>query len=87
MSENLNLEKLKRQSEDKNIKEVDVTEIKEKESHLPTSDSEKDDYIDMELIEKKKKKVKKKFGISAEAYGEYNKIGEFKPKIIEKTEA
>lgn len=29
--------------------------------------------------------MKKKMGISAEAYGKYNKLGDFKPRIIEKT--
>lgn len=29
--------------------------------------------------------MKKKMGISAEAYGKYNKLGNFKPKIIKKS--
>ncbi len=37
-------------------------------------------------IQMKQRKTKKKLGISAEAYGEYNKLGDFKPRVIAKTE-
>lgn len=65
------------------------------QSHLPPSEeSENDTEIEEENEEKKKeldeklkeRKTKKKNGISAEAYGEYNKLADFKPRIIEKTE-
>lgn len=61
-------------------------------SHLPPSeqsmeieDSDEDDAA-LELKLQKRKASKKKNAISAEAYGEYNKLGDFKPRIIEKTE-
>ena len=70
-------------------------ERKEKEedydrSHLPPSEDsfvEADDEVD-ELPDKipKNRKTKKKFAISAEAYGDYNKLGDFKPRVIEKSE-
>ena len=59
-------------------------------SHLPDSDDsfvDPEDIIDdlpMEIIKNKQKK--KKTAISAEAYGEYNKLGDFKPRVIEKNE-
>ena len=60
-------------------------------SHLPQSeqsiDAESDE--DDEALEaklKNKKTTQKKNAISAEAYGEYNKLGDFKPRVIEKTE-
>ena len=62
-------------------------------SHLPPSedsfiiqDEEEDDDKVIEQIKQKQRKTKKKFGISAEAYGEYNKLGDFKPRVIPKTD-
>lgn len=63
-------------------------------SHLPPSE-ESENEIEEEQTEEKKKeldeklkarKTKKKNAISAEAYGEYNKLEDFKPRIIEKTD-
>ena len=60
-------------------------------SHLPPSEESEvfDDEVDEKELEEKLKKAKagkKKNGISAEAYGEYNKLGDFKAREIEKTE-
>jgi len=59
-------------------------------SHLPPSeqsmeieDSDEDDEA-FEMKLKKQRVSKKKNGISAEAYGEYNKLGDFVPRVIEK---
>ena len=49
-----------------------------------SNDSVVDDDQIQELL--KKKKDKKKNGISAEAYGKYNKMKDFKARVIEKTE-
>jgi len=59
--------------------------------HLPDSqesDEEEleDEVLSLNEIQKKKRKTKKKLGISAEAYGEYNKLGDFKPREVPKTE-
>lgn len=63
-------------------------------SHLPPSEQsieidDSDDDQDDEALQKKlqnRKASKKKNAISAEAYGEYNKLGDFKPRVIEKTD-
>ncbi len=59
-------------------------------THLPPSE---DSFIlegeeEEDIIEKKiqKRNTKKKFGISGESYGDYNKLGSFKARVIEKTE-
>ncbi len=52
-----------------------------------SSNSENDDVLDLEELKAKKGKKKKKMGISAEVYGEYNKPGDFKAKVIKKTDA
>jgi hypothetical protein len=31
------------------------------------------------------RKTTKKFAVSAEAYGEYNKLGDYKPKVVTKS--
>ena len=49
-------------------------------SHLPQSEQSLGEDEDDE-------EPKKKNAISAEAYGEYNKLGDFKPRVIEKSEA
>lgn len=62
------------------------------DSHLPESDDgEDDEEIDDDddaISEKNMKKptTKKKNAISAEAYGDYNKLGDFKPRFLEKTD-
>lgn len=56
--------------------------------HLPDSISSKDSTMSFSTEQKTKKKArktKKKFAISAEAYGEYNKLGDFKPRNIPKS--
>lgn len=61
--------------------------------HLPPSEDsfivepeEEEDEFDIKAIKTKQRQTKKKFAISAEAYGEYNKLENFKPRVIEKTE-
>ena len=58
------------------------------DSHLPSSD---DSFVDPEEENEdpeplpqndQPRKTKKKFAISAEAYGEYNQLGNFKPRVI-----
>lgn len=65
-------------------------EVEQKEvEHLPQSDSEKDDEIEeanIPKMEAKKSIMKKKLAISAEAYGEYNQLGNFEPRVVPKTE-
>ena len=50
--------------------------------------SQDDSVVDDEQIKEllKKKKDKKKNGISAEAYGKYNQLKDFKARVIEKDE-
>ena len=61
-------------------------------SHLPPSDTEsedEEDYMDDKVMEEKLRKhrgSKKKNGISAEAYGDYNKLENFQARVIEKSE-
>lgn len=63
-------------------------------SHLPQSDDsfeemDEEDEKEEEQLKKlkaKQRKTKKKQAISAEAYGEYNKLGDFNPRVIEKTD-
>ena len=59
-------------------------------SHLPPSEDsfimEEEEELNLEEIKKKQRKTKKKNGISAEAYGEYNKMKAFEPRVIEKTD-
>lgn len=64
--------------------------IKRKDE-LPSSDSDEVmDDEEEEIIAKKSqdlgRKTTKKLGISAEAYGEYNKIDDFVPKVVPKDE-
>lgn len=63
----------------------------ETNSNKTISDSEdekKNSEMDLEELKKKKQKAnKKKMGISAEAYGQYNKLEEFTPIVIEKSES
>lgn len=52
---------------------------------MTTEESESDD--EEEEIQPQKKNIKKqRQGVSAEAYGEYNKKENFKPKVVPKTE-
>lgn len=58
---------------------------------LPSSDEEDADCDDeeddrLEKLAAKKGTGKKKMGISAEAYGNYNQLADFKPPVIEKSE-
>lgn len=70
-----------------------IEEKKEEEydnSHLPPSEDsfiiqDEEEDFEIEKIKTKQRKTKKKFGISAEAYGDYNKMKDFKPRVIEKT--
>lgn len=40
----------------------------------------------MEIVKNSEhRKTTKKFAVSAEAYGEYNKLGDYKPKVVTKT--
>lgn len=52
--------------------------------HSGTEEDEKDDAALKKLMDKKGK-GKKKLAISAEAYGEYNKLGDYEPKVIPKS--
>lgn len=72
---------------------IRLAEEKYSETHLPVSDHsdydndiEEDDFKFDEKL-KTKRSTQKKNAISAEAYGDYNKLGDFKPRLIEKTEA
>lgn len=58
---------------------------------MPTSDE--DQFLDdeeEEEVEKiknsEKRKTTKKFAVSAEVYGDYNRLSKYEPKLIEKTE-
>lgn len=59
---------------------------------MPKSDGsfidpeEEVEELDIDKLKVKQRKTKKKCGISAEAYGEYNKLKDFKPRVIEKSE-
>lgn len=61
-------------------------------SHLPQSEDsfvdpeEEADEFEYEKIQQKQRQTKKKFAISAEAYGEYNKLENFKARVIEKSD-
>ena len=37
------------------------------------------------LINSEARRTTKKFAVSAEAYGEYNKLSDYKPKVVTKT--
>ncbi len=55
----------------------------DKEEWIPESDeSDEDDYLDEDAapIERKQRQ-----GVSAEVYGEHNKKGDYKPRVVEKT--
>ena len=59
-----------------------VEEYEEKDDYIPESDSE-DDYLDEEIeIGERKQRA----GVSAEVYGEHNKKGDYKPRVVKKTE-
>lgn len=71
-----------------------VVQLKERysASHLPQSEQSidaDDDDEDDDVLEKKlagKSVNKKKNAISAEAYGEYNRLGDFKARVVEKSD-
>ena len=59
--------------------------------YLPSSDEE-DDFLteedaarEAEMLEKRKSKAKKKHAVSAEAYGSFNKLENYVPKLIPKS--
>ncbi len=60
------------------------------EGQLPTSDEDEemdsDEERKMEQTKNSEKRgTQKKMAVSAEAYGEYNKLGDYKPKVVTKT--
>jgi len=60
------------------------------EGQLPTSDEDEEMNSEEEAkMESAKnsdvRKTTKKFAVSAEAYGEYNKLGDYKPKVVTKS--
>ncbi len=44
------------------------------------------DEIPLEDLKRKQRKTQKKTAISAEVYGDYNKLSNFKPRVIKKNE-
>ena len=71
------------------ILEVHSDEEKNEESESLSNDSESEDnkIADEEIKKRQVQKSKnKRTGVSAEAYGEFNKKEDFKPRVIEKTE-
>lgn len=48
------------------------------------SDTESE-TLDMEQVIAKRQKAKKKLGVSAEAYGAYNQLGSYAPRVVEKS--
>ena len=86
--ENVNEKKMAEQTIQKSVADLDKAYSND---HLPPSEESEvfDDEVDEKELEEKLKRAKagkKKNGISAEAYGEYNKLGNFKAREIEKTE-
>ena len=68
---------------------IRLAEEKYSESHLPASENsiiedESDEEDNVKESVTMKRMTKKKNAISAEAYGDYNKLGDFKPRVIEK---
>lgn len=52
----------------------------------PSEDSEGEaETLDLTELATRRNKGKKKLGISAEAYGEYNRLGDFTPRVVEKS--
>lgn len=53
-------------------------------SHIHSESDTESEVLDPAQITAKQEKAKKKLGISAEAYGEYNKLGDYEPRSIDK---
>lgn len=67
------------------------TELIKRKDELPSSDSDEvmDDEEEEIMVKRSNdvaRKTTKKFAISAEAYGEYNQLENFVPKVVEKSE-
>ena len=89
--ENLRNEVKKYRELESAILEVHSDEEKNEESESNSisndSESEDDKMADEEIKKRQVQKSKnKRTGVSAEAYGEFNKKEDFKPRVIEKTE-
>ena len=93
------IENSNREKDKENVANVQIEEKPDQEeeeaydnSHLPVSEESsvnEDDVVDdfeMEEKLKKHRKSKKKNGISAEAYGEYNKLSDFQARVIDKSD-
>jgi cAMP-dependent protein kinase regulator len=73
-----------------NMKIINHTEDKKLENKNYSSDSEEEENIGIINIEERRQKLAEKgqrAGISAEAFGRFNKKRTFKPKIIKKTDS
>ena len=91
------IENNSKKNDKENVNQIEIEEKPEQEeeyddSHLPKSEESsvnEDDVVDdfeMEEKLKKHRKSKKKNGISAEAYGEYNKLSDFQARVIDKSD-
>lgn len=91
------IENNNKKNDKENVNQIEIEEKPEQEeeyddSHLPKSEESsvnEDDVVDdfeMEEKLKKHRKSKKKNGISAEAYGEYNKLSDFQARVIDKSD-
>jgi cAMP-dependent protein kinase regulator len=59
--------------------------LNENQAELTPSEEDSDEQVDD--IQPKKKNIKQqRQGVSAEVYGEFNKKGDFVPKVIKKSE-
>lgn len=76
-------------NEIKNLKKkVDYLkdQLDDHEDHHSHESEDDDDDEEVEEIKPKKKNIKtQRAGISAEVYGQWNKKGDFKPKVVEKS--
>jgi cAMP-dependent protein kinase regulator len=73
-----------------NMKIINNVKDKKKENKNDSSDSEEEENIGMINIEERRQKLAEKgqrAGISAEAFGRFNKKRTFKPRIIKKTDS
>lgn len=51
----------------------------------PPSENSESEVLDLDELAARRNNGKKKLAISAEAYGEYNRLGEFTPRVVEKS--
>ena len=67
--------------------QLDEVEAKGEFSNGSLSESDEDDFVDEAGLHKQTEAKKKgqRGGVSAEAYGKWNKKGDFKPKVIAKS--